>query len=112
MVAICGTTVLHVGDTEATARDFRIAGLQNLRPDVALLPSWHLRPGQTDGTLKVIKPRKVVAMHLPESDAPANYFWGGLDSQQKLVDAVRNQFPEAFIPLESGDSTTIACDSP
>jgi L-ascorbate metabolism protein UlaG (beta-lactamase superfamily) len=112
LVELCGLTVLHVGDTEASARDFRIAGLQNLRPDVALLPSWHLRPGQTEGTRKIIRPRQVVAMHLPDSDAPANYFWGGLDSQQKLIDAVQGEFPGSFVPLKAGASISVSCKTP
>jgi L-ascorbate metabolism protein UlaG (beta-lactamase superfamily) len=110
LIEICGTTVLHVGDTEADAADLRSAGLQDLKPDVALMPSWHLRTdGQIEGIRQVIKPRQIVAMHLPTRDAPPNYFWGALRSHQALVKAIQSELPGTFVPLATGDGITLPC---
>lgn len=110
LIELCGLTVLHVGDTEASAAEMRTAGLQDLAPDVALLPSWYLRPGRwLEATTEVIRPRRAVAMHLPTDEAPSTYFWGGLDSRVALADAIRKGFPQAFVPLRTGASIELAC---
>jgi L-ascorbate metabolism protein UlaG (beta-lactamase superfamily) len=110
LVEICGLKVLHMGDTEASATDMRTAGLDDLRPDVAMLPSWYLRPGRwLDAIDDVIRPRRIVAMHIPASEAPSSYFWGGLTSREDLVRAIRELRDEAFVPTASGQSITLAC---
>ncbi|MDX1643244.1 MAG: MBL fold metallo-hydrolase [Thermoanaerobaculia bacterium] len=109
LIEICGLTVLHVGDTEADADDLRRAGLAGLEPDVALLPSWFLRPGPWEAAVEVLRPRRIVAMHLPEADAPANYFWGEARSRDALEATILRRHPDTFVPRTPGESVRIPC---
>ncbi len=113
LVDLCGVGLLHVGDTEADADDFRAAGFSEVRPDVALLPSWLLRPSRwSDVAPQVLRPRQIVAMHLPTRDAPPSYFYGGTGNLEGLVATIRERYPEAWIPLATGDSHPVACADP
>lgn len=109
LVKICGSTVLHIGDTEADAADLRLAGLAGLRPDVALLPSWFLRPSRWSAAVEVLRPRHIVAMHLPAADAPRSYFYGGTRDLGGLKAAITAGHPAAWIPVRTGDTRRYSC---
>ena len=110
LVEICGATVLHIGDSEAVAEDMRTAGLEGISPDVALLPSWYLRPSRwMPATASVISARRIVAMHLPTANAPKTYFSGGIGNLGELVSIIRGEFPGTFVPTEGLERTSIPC---
>ena len=110
LVEICGLRILHIGDTEANVADMRAAGLQGLKPDVALLPSWYLRPGRwSEPVREVIEPKRIVAMHLPTGRAPKSFFYGGSTDLDSLVALIRDSHPDASVPLTSGDSISMSC---
>ena len=84
----------------------RIAGLEILSPDAALLPTWYLRPSRWRPAItSVIKPGRGVAMHMPTRNAPRGYFFGGIDNLGQLISTIKRGFPEAFIPLETWQRT-------
>jgi len=62
--------VLHVGDADPVADNFSV--LRRLpAPDVAMLPFWYVTDEANRSMVaSVIRPRRVVAMHVPPADAP------------------------------------------
>ena len=104
MVHMGGLTWLHIGDTEADRNDFRPFSLADRGIDVALVPDWFL---DYDTFVEVvreeIRPRQIVVMHLAMSSAPAGYF-GNHDSQSQRLRAIRENFPDAVILAEPGES--------
>lgn len=64
-----GAVVLHVGDADPKPDNFTV--LRTLPPvDVALLPFWYvLSDTDRQFVASAIRPKTVVAMHLPEKDA-------------------------------------------
>lgn len=64
-----GAVVLHVGDADPKPDNFTV--LRTLPPvDVALLPFWYvLSDTDRQFVASAIRPKAVVAMHLPEKDA-------------------------------------------
>ena len=91
LVDLYGVTVLHVGDAEVTAEEYRASGLAARRVDIALLTPW------TIGSLvKAVSAERIVVMHLPEWDAPESHFRGS-GSLEGLIRSVREVVPEAII---------------
>jgi len=110
LIEVCGLTVLHIGDTESGASGLIRAGLEGIKPDVALLPSWYLRSDElAEAVRTVIQPKSIIAMHMPSVDAPPNYFFGGTRNLQGLTRAIHDHFPNALVPEATGDSTSISC---
>jgi L-ascorbate metabolism protein UlaG (beta-lactamase superfamily) len=103
LVRIGGLKILHMGDTEATAEDFRPYALAAEKIDIAFVPVWFL---STEEWLQVvrdeIKPRHIVVMHIPARDAPEGFFGEG--SYEKEIRAIKEEFPAAVILQEPGDS--------
>ena len=62
--------VLHVGDADPTADNFAL--LRSLPPvDLAFLPFWYVADaGNRRMVADAIRPRRIVAMHVPPQDAP------------------------------------------
>jgi L-ascorbate metabolism protein UlaG (beta-lactamase superfamily) len=109
LFTIGGLKVLHVGDTEATAEDFRPYALADEKIDVAFIPSWFLSSESWLGVVRnEIQPRKIVVMHIPARDAPAGYFGEG--SYDEEIQAIKEEFPEAVILTEPGDSHSLGAE--
>lgn len=88
-----GASVLHVGDTEASAAEMRAAGL--VEPvDLALVTSW-----SRASVAAATRARRVVVMHLAEPNAPAAFFGrhGGFEQQ---VASLRREAPDALLALD------------
>lgn len=94
VIELGGLRVLHIGDTEASAEEFRAYDLDGVGIDVGLLPAW-----QVEGSvLAEIRPRHLVAMHLASPDAPPYYF-GAAGSLERRVADLRAT-GDIWVPLE------------
>jgi L-ascorbate metabolism protein UlaG (beta-lactamase superfamily) len=61
--------VLHVGDTDALESSYAPFRLDTARIDVALVPAWMVTSEEGRRVIdRWIRPRQVVAIHLPERD--------------------------------------------
>jgi len=92
-----GRTILHMGDTEATATDLSPRGLANKKIDLAFVPFWYLL---TDGWQRAIRkqvaPERIVVMHLPAPDADDKYI-NSLGGWEKVAADIKTAFPNATI---------------
>ncbi len=92
-----GRTILHMGDTEATATDLSPLGLANKKIDLAFVPFWYLL---TDGWRRAIRkqvaPERIVVMHLPAPDANDKYI-NSLGGWEKVTADIKTAFPNATI---------------
>lgn len=92
-----GRTILHMGDTEATATDLSPFGLANKKIDLAFVPFWYLL---TDGWQRAIRkqvaPERIVVMHLPAPDAGDKYI-NSLGGWDKVATDIKTAFPNATI---------------
>jgi L-ascorbate metabolism protein UlaG (beta-lactamase superfamily) len=95
IIGIGGRRVLHVGDTEISARTFAPLRLDTARVDVALVPYWALLDDDSRNVIiRYIAPRHLVAIHV---DA-------GADAGQRAARQIARVLPKAatfFRPLES-----------
>ncbi len=95
IIEVGGMKLLHVGDTEADARDFAPYALANEGIDVALLPSWLLTYQEWKRAVtESIAPHWIVVMHLPRAGAPESWF-GKSGDLAGLKRAIRRAFPDA-----------------
>ncbi len=97
LIVLGGRKLLHMGDTEATYKDLLPLRLDEAEIDVAFVPFWLLLdPGWRKAVREGIKPRRVVAMHLPEPRARDRYIesLGGWDKVAEIIEA---EFPGAVI---------------
>lgn len=86
IVTLGGKKVLHIGDSEATAEDFRRLQLAKESIDVALLPFWYLTDLESATLVKkYIHPKHIIAMHIPPAEA------------DKWTRRIRDVFPDATI---------------
>ncbi len=103
IIQLGGMKLLHVGDTEADVRDFAPYALADEGIDVALVPSWFLTYERWRRVLEEsIKPRHIVAMHLPLGDAPASWF-GKFRTLAGLERAAATAFPDAVLLATPGE---------
>jgi L-ascorbate metabolism protein UlaG (beta-lactamase superfamily) len=97
IIEVGGMKLLHVGDTEADARDFAPYALVDERIDVALVPSWFLTYEKWKRALtESVAPSQIVAMHLPRADAPQSWF-GKSRNLAGLKRAILRAFPDAML---------------
>jgi L-ascorbate metabolism protein UlaG (beta-lactamase superfamily) len=83
LVEVAGCRLLHIGDTTIGAEEMRPFRLADQGIDVALLPDWYLlTPDLRTAVREVVRPRHVVALHLP------------VEPGEHLA-ALRAEFPEA-----------------
>jgi L-ascorbate metabolism protein UlaG (beta-lactamase superfamily) len=69
IVQLAGRRVLHVGDTDALESSYAPFRLDTARIDVALVPAWMVTSEEGRRVIdRWIRPRQVVAIHLPERD--------------------------------------------
>jgi len=98
IIELGGLKILHVGDTEVSARDIRPYALAGEKIDIALLPGWLLAQQSMRPVVDEIGPARIIAMHLASPDAPANYF-GSAGSLEGRVRLIRRAFPDIWIPI-------------
>lgn len=102
LLTLGGVTLLHVGDTEATAADLAPLALERARLDVALVPTWFVDAAPWKDTLAAALPaRRLVVMHVPAADAPADWFGDGR-TRERMAAEIRASFPGAVVMTEPG----------
>ncbi|REK07872.1 MAG: MBL fold metallo-hydrolase [Acidobacteria bacterium] len=96
--------ILHVGDTELSEEEWLALELPRRGIDWALLPTWQVKAG----TIEAIAPRRgVLALHLPEPDAPAGWFpSSGRDGQIAALE----RLPGVVVAQRSGARIALAAD--
>jgi L-ascorbate metabolism protein UlaG (beta-lactamase superfamily) len=95
IIEVGGMKLLHVGDTEADARDFAPHGIVEEAIDVALLPSWFLTYEKWRRVVtESIVPSQILVMHLPRADAPQSWF-GKSRNLEGLKRDILRAFPDA-----------------
>jgi L-ascorbate metabolism protein UlaG (beta-lactamase superfamily) len=98
LLEIDGVKILHIGDTEATAEEFAPYGLAGEAIDVALLPYWYLLHPKWQAVVRdSLRPKQIVAMHLPVAEAAGSYFHPG-DDLPGLLAAIDAAFPGTLAP--------------
>lgn len=103
LIEIGGVTLLHVGDTEADARDLAPYALADQGIDLALVPSWFLTYEKWRRVVEEsIRPTRVIVMHLPTPDAPASWF-GNFRNLAGLKRAIVAAFPDAVFLEQPGE---------
>ncbi len=108
LIELGGVKVLHIGDTEGRVADFGPYRLAAESIDVALLPVWYLvHEHWIEVVRREIRPREIVAMHLPTPDAPPGYF-SLRGSYEALLATLRRNFPEARLPGPAGTTASFA----
>jgi L-ascorbate metabolism protein UlaG (beta-lactamase superfamily) len=69
LIEIGGVTVLHVGDAAMSPEDFALAGLDQIRIDVALIPFWFFQPGPGGAIVdRFLGQARKVAVHIPPGE--------------------------------------------
>jgi len=69
LVEIGGMRVLHIGDAAMTAADFNLAGVSDMKVDVALIPFWYFQPGPGGGMVRrFLTAKHMVATHIPPEE--------------------------------------------
>jgi L-ascorbate metabolism protein UlaG (beta-lactamase superfamily) len=104
IVEIGGVKLLHVGDTEVTAEEFRRSGAADRRVDVALLSYWTL-----DRLDPLVGASRNVLMHLPAADAPRGYFAPRADLEE-LIRSLLEQDRDAFLPTRAMDRLHVTAE--
>ncbi|MEE8572299.1 MAG: MBL fold metallo-hydrolase [Gemmatimonadota bacterium] len=93
LVDIEGFRVLHLGDTEVSVEELLVYELYRDSIDVAFVPYWHLTDTSSRRMIEeAIKPRRIVAMHIPAADAAAAYFEPA-ESLQELLAQLEENYP-------------------
>jgi L-ascorbate metabolism protein UlaG (beta-lactamase superfamily) len=107
LVEIGGRRILHLGDSEADAEDFRRSGLPGDGVDVALVPFWYLT-SESDSAMvtRELAPARVVAIHLPREGAAASYF-GRVGSRAGLEELLRAISTGSEVLLEPGSAWSL-----
>ncbi|MCZ6837138.1 MAG: hypothetical protein O7G85_15290, partial [Planctomycetota bacterium] len=106
LVTIGKLKVLHVGDTEANIQEFALNNLVKEHIDIALLPYWMLTSRSWANSIdEVIGAKRIVAMHIPNEDAPAAYFDPAPD-YESMKALILKRVPNALV-LEPGESIRV-----
>ena len=103
LIEIGGLTVLHMGDSQATAEDLRAAGLGERSIDLAFVPYWYLIDKRWTPAIELLQPGGIVVMHIPPRGAPALQSFQGWDA---LVRTILNRFPQSVVFAEPFESRT------
>lgn len=100
VIEIGGLCVLHVGDTEVSAKEIDVYGLGDAGIDVGLMPVWFFDWPEWRPVLDEIRPRHLVAMHMASPTAPSSYFGpaGGFD---RRVAGVRQAVDNVWLPTQA-----------
>jgi len=111
VVDIEGFRAFHMGDAETTVEELLVYGLPGDSLDIAFLPFWHLTSDHGRRMIdEAIRPRRVVAMHIPPADAAPSYF-GSVGSLDALVARLEADFPGIIIFREPMQSVRVPVGS-
>ena len=92
VIDVEGFRVLHVGDTEVDVDELLPYALDEDSIDVAFIPYWHLLSESGRRLVDVaIKPRRLVAIHLPAPSAAPSYF-----TPVRTLDALLTQLEQDY----------------
>jgi len=95
IIEVEGWKLLHIGDSEATADDFRLNGLKREAIDVAFLPFWYfLNDSGRKAVRDEIQPRHIVLMHIPPPDVNDEYI-NRRGGWVKALGEIKADFPNA-----------------
>jgi L-ascorbate metabolism protein UlaG (beta-lactamase superfamily) len=95
IIEVAGWKLLHIGDSEATADDFRLNGLKREAIDIAFLPFWYfLHDAGRKAVRDEIQPRHIVLMHIPPPDANDEYI-NRRGGWAKALGEIKADFPNA-----------------
>ncbi len=100
LLKIGGRKILHIGDTEANAEDFRLYDLLEQKIDIGLIPSWYLQyPKYKKALREAIQPAEILVMHLSPYGSDVSWVkrWGGWD---KMLRDMKTAFPNARFALK------------
>lgn len=97
LLDVGGWKVLHIGDTEATERDFAPYRLAEDEIDIALVPSWFFAREPWTGVIETsVAPRRLVAMHLaPDWHREART--ANQRQARERVERIRRSHPQVLI---------------
>ena len=69
MVEVAGQTIMHVGDMDAKAEDLKKAGIDGLKVDWLLMPSWYLdNKNNANFIASAFDARNIIPMHFVLDD--------------------------------------------
>ncbi len=103
LIEIGGLTVLHMGDSQATAEDLRAAGLGERSVDLAFVPYWCLIDKRWTPAIELLQPGGIVAMHIPAPGSPVLESLQGWDA---LVRTIVNRYQQAVVFAEPFETRT------
>jgi L-ascorbate metabolism protein UlaG (beta-lactamase superfamily) len=70
VIELDGKKLLHIGDADMTEENFSSLGLVEEKIDVAFVPYWFLLSNAgREIVQKQIRPKQVIAMHVPPAEA-------------------------------------------
>jgi L-ascorbate metabolism protein UlaG (beta-lactamase superfamily) len=99
LVALDGTTALHLGDTGSDPATWTGLGLPATGVDLALVPFWYALDSERFASLlRVTRARTVVLLHLPRTPD------GSWDSAAREV---RRRYPQVEIPTRLGSKVSL-----
>jgi len=98
LIEIGGLTVLHMGDSQASADELRAAGLDQHSIDLAFVPFWYLIDRRWTPALDLLQPARIVAMHVPVPGSPDLQALNGLDA---LTQQMVERFPQSVVFTEA-----------
>jgi L-ascorbate metabolism protein UlaG (beta-lactamase superfamily) len=99
LIALDGTTALHVGDTNSDPKTWPELGLAAGGVDLALVPFWYaLDEERFVSLLEVTRARTVVLLHLPRTPDRS---W---DSAAREL---RERYPQVEIPTRFGTTVSL-----
>ncbi|MCP4903291.1 MAG: MBL fold metallo-hydrolase [bacterium] len=103
VVDMDGSRVLHMGDTEVSVKELERFHFAADRLEVAFVPYWHLLdPEDAIAYREALGAATIVAMHLPATNAPGNYFEPA-DGLGSLMALLRKSAPGVVILEEPGN---------
>jgi L-ascorbate metabolism protein UlaG (beta-lactamase superfamily) len=103
LIALDGTTALHLGDTDSDPETWPGLGLSPSGVDLALVPFWYaLDDGRFDSLIRVTRARTVVLLHLPRTPDPN---WDAAARE------LQRRYPQVRIPTRFGSRVTPAGSS-
>ena len=99
LVALDGTTALHLGDTNSDPETWPELGLPPTGVDLALVPFWYaLNDERFASLVRVTRARTVVLLHLPRTPDPS---WDAASRE------LRRRYPQVEIPIRSGSKVSL-----
>ncbi|MFQ5510858.1 MAG: MBL fold metallo-hydrolase [Candidatus Krumholzibacteriia bacterium] len=101
-----GGKFLHMGDSQAKAKDFRRSNVHRETFDVAFVPYWYLAYDRMAATARaVIHAKHIVAMHVPPRGSALLNDLGGWAGMERKI---KGGFPNAVLFEREMESKTLS----